>query len=94
VTTATNSASLLIDYTNPSIAMVRSGTSTSVSSGAVVNSAVKVTASDTNFSALSYKIPGASYYSSTAATSYTSGTANGWYCCYATDALGNKSDPR
>jgi hypothetical protein len=92
VTTATNSASLLIDYTNPSIAMVRSGTSTSVSSGSVVNSAVKVTASDTNFSALSYKIPGASYYSSTAATSYTSGTANGWYYCYATDALGNKSD--
>jgi hypothetical protein len=32
-TTATNSASLLIDYTNPSIAMVRSGTSTSVSFG-------------------------------------------------------------
>jgi hypothetical protein len=92
VTTATNSASLLIDYTNPSIAMVRSGTSISVSSGSVVNSAVKVTASDTNFSALSYKIPGASYYSSTAATSYTSGTANGWYYCYATDALGNKSD--
>lgn len=91
-TTATMTASLKIDYTKPTISLEKSGTSSRLVNGDYSNQAVRVRASDSNFSRLYYKSPNSSYFSYTSSSTYTSGTTNGWWAFYAEDSLGNKSE--
>lgn len=91
-TTATNNASLIIDYTKPTLSLAKSSDGKAIANGAYVNSAIKATASDTNLKGIYCKKPGYSYYAYTSGSSFTTGTANGTYSFYAVDDLGNQSD--
>lgn len=91
-TTATNNASLIIDYTKPTLSLAKSSDGKAIANGAYVNSAIKANASDTNLKGIYCKKPGYSYYTYTSGSSFTTGTANGAYSFYAEDTLGNKSD--
>ncbi|MCI2110845.1 MAG: hypothetical protein LKK13_00660 [Bacilli bacterium] len=89
--TATNSATLLIDYTSPTISMVKTSSGTVIPNGGTSNSTVKVTASDTNLNGLYYKIPSSSYYTYSGSGSCTTSAGDGIYSFYAVDSLGNRS---
>lgn len=83
-------SSFIVDATAPTI----SGASTSTT-GKYTDSAFTVTASDTGgsgLSALYYKSPSSSSYSSVASSkTFASGSTNGLYCFYAKDKAGNTS---
>lgn len=87
-----STVSVYLDSTKPTLAMKGYSTGSSISNGAAVGERVTITASDTNFYRLYYKTPGNSTYTATSASSYTTGTTNGWYYVYAVDTVGNSSD--
>lgn len=91
-TTSTQNTSLVIDYTNPTLTVLKTLDSSKVESGTYSNSAVKVSASDTNFKYLYYKKPNQTTYSANSSTSITSTTDTGWHYFYAVDQNGNKSN--
>lgn len=84
--------SVCLDTTKPTLAMRGYSSGNSITNGASVKERVTITASDTHHSRIYYKTPGSSSYVSTTATSYTTGTTNGWYYAYAVDSVGNTSD--
>jgi hypothetical protein len=91
--TATNNATLIVDYTNPIVTGNLVGSNLSVADKSYVSSQVKVTSTDQNHNYLYYKTPDnpSSYYV-TSANTYQTGTTNGWYYFYSTDKVGNKSN--
>lgn len=84
--------SVCLDTTKPTLTMRGYSSGNSITNGASVKERVTITASDTHHSRIYYKTPGSSSYVSTTATSYTTGTTNGWYYAYAVDSVGNLSD--
>ncbi len=90
-TTSTLTGTLIVDTTDPTVAMRGYSSGSTISNGAYTKERVTFTASDRNHYRLYYKTPTSSSYSYTTGTTYTSGTANGWYYVYAEDTTGHRS---
>ncbi len=90
-TTSSLTGSLLIDTTTPTLTAKGYSNNATIKSGSYVNQRVTLSASDTNFEKIYYKIPGRIYWNSTTAKTYTSTSVSGWWIVYATDAVGNKT---
>ena len=89
--TMTITGTLVVDTTEPTLAMRGYSSGSTISNGAYTKERVMFTASDRNHYRLYYKTPTSSGYNYTSSSSYTSGTTNGWYYVYAEDTMGHRS---
>lgn len=90
-TNSTQTGTLVVDTTSPTITMRGYSSGSTVENGAHTKERVTFTASDSNHYRLYYKTPTSGGYSYTTANTYTSGTTNGWYYVYAEDTTGHRS---
>lgn len=88
---STQSGTLIVDTTSPTVQMLGYSSGSAISNGAHTKERVTFTASDSNHYRLYYKTPTSSSYSYTTSKTYTSGTTNGWYYVYAEDTTGHRS---
>lgn len=89
--TMTLTGTLVVDTTEPTLAMRGYTSGSTIANGAYTKERVTFTASDRNHYRLYYKTPTSGGYNYTTGSSYTSGTANGWYYVYAEDTMGHRS---